>query len=462
MIANSLNLSRYQAEANYCARLVLQALAQRGLQSPASFYLTERSNLVWLAAILNLEHLEGKLEAFASQETLHQVSTLLHGKQVFLSNTSGLRYLILLTPAPKLPESIEFPETFERNTIPLGIGLTGPVTLLTPRNMLVCGEPGSGKSTLLDGIQYAARRHDWALYFADPDGHTFNPDLLNGIAAQPVAQSPVEFIALMDKIEAELLRRQGLFRSVAQNGLPPADLDAYNRIAAQPLQRMLLLVDEANSYFDSKSILEKLTDLARRGRKWGLTLVLAGHNWRAADVPRALSAMFPTRVCFRVADDTTATVVLGSRRWGKIAMSLRQPGRAIVLLDGTYRLVQVYRLSVEQAQTLAEHSARVSPLTAIEVVLVAHALQHLGGRFIVNQLAAAFAGQGVTSHQVKTLAAAWERRGWLTAPQHATDARKVTDELALLAGFTRTGAQAAQERTPIPAPAQALVQVDHA
>ena len=361
MMTNPLNLSRFEAEANYCARMVLQALSQRGLQAPASFYLTERSNLVWLAAILNLEHLEGKLEAFASQETLHQVSTLLHGKQVFISNSNGLRYLILLTPTPRLPDNIEYPQVFELNTIPLGISLSGPIALFTPRNILVCGEPGTGKSTLLEGIVHAGRRHGWSLYFADPDGHTFNPDLMNRIAAQPVAQSPGELLTLAEKVEDELLRRQGLFRSTSQDGLPPADLEAYNKIAAQPLARILLLVDEANSYFDNKAILEKLTDLARRGRKWGLALILAGHNWRAADAPRSLSAMFPLRISFRVADDTSATVVLGSRRLGKLAQGLRQPGRAVLLLDGQYHLIQVYRPSAEQMHEIAEQTPSTSP-----------------------------------------------------------------------------------------------------
>jgi len=458
MIAQTLHLTRFQAEANYCARLVLKALSQRGLQAPVSFYLTERNNLVWLAVILNLMDLAGRLEGFASPDTLHQLSTILHGKQVFLSNSTGLRYLILLTPAPDLPEAIEFPLEMEREALPLGISLSGAIMLQSPRNMLICGEPGSGKSTLLDCIRYAGSRHGWSLYFVDPDGHTFNPETLNATAARPVAQSPAELLALLEQIEAELVRRQALFRSAAQNGLPPADITAYNQVSSQPLPRMLLLVDEANSYFDSKAILEKLTDLARRGRKWGLSLILAGHNWRAADVPRALSAMFPVRVSFRVADDTTATVVLGSRRWGKLAQKLRQPGRAVVLVDGQYHLIQAYRLTTEQSGSLAAPALTANPLSPIEQSLIIHALQHLGGRFIVNQLAAAFAGQGVTSHQVKTLAQTWERRRWLSTPLHATDARKVTPELALLAGLPRTGAQAAQGNTGGPDLAQVLFQ----
>ena len=455
------SLSRFLAEARYIALQVVLALAQRGLPTPASFYLTERNNLVWLVVVLDLAQLAGRLEGYISADTQHQISTMVGGKPLFLSNSSGLRYLILLTPPPTLPDSIAFPADFGLHSLPLGLSLAGPVALVTPRNLLICGEPGSGKSTLLESIVHAALRNGWMLYFADPDGHTFNPDVFDRLAAQSVAQSPAEVQDLVEWIDGELLRRQGLFRTANNNGLPPADLDAYNQVSPRPLRRMLLLVDEANSYFDRKAILESLTDLARRGRKWGLAIVLAGHNWRAADVPRSLSAMFPVRVSFRVSDDTTATVVLGSRRWGKLAQQLHRPGRSILLLDGQYRLIQAYRLSPEQAHDLAGPVDPPNPLNALEQALVTHALLHLDGRFIVNQLASAFAGQGVTSHQVKTLAAAWERRGWLTAPQHATDGRKVTDELASLAGFSRTGAQAAQGRTGALSPAQALRQSAH-
>lgn len=453
-----LTLGNYRAEANHCARTVIQTLTKRGLFAVLEFYLTERNGLVWLAVILDLSRLQGRLEGFVSAETLHHLSTVLQGKKVFLSNSTGLRYMILLTPVPRLPDSVPYPDLIDLNAIPLGVGLSGPILLPGMRNMLICGEPGSGKSNLLEGILIAALRSGMLLYLVDPDGITFNPDVLNALAAQPVAQSAQEFRVLLEKLAVELLRRQSLYHSVAVDGQPPANLEAYNRVASQPLPPILLLVDEANSYFDDKDILEKLTDLARRGRKWGLAVVLAGHNWRAKDVPRALSAMFPVRISFRVADDTSGVVVLGSRRWGKEAQHLRQPGRGILLLDGQYRIFQAYYLQPEQARASLQQPVDIDPLDPIEKTLVSYALQHLEGRFIVNRLAQSLAGQGITHHQVQKVAEQFERRGWLTKPGHATDARRITPELALLAGFSRTGVQAVQERTGSLQPVQETVQ----
>lgn len=441
--------SRYEAEARHCARLVMMALTQRGLHTNATFYLTERHNLVWLAVVLSLSQIDKRLEGFVSPDTLHQISTMLRGKSVFLSNSSGLRYLILLTAAPKLPDSISFPGTVHKNTIPLGVNLAGELTLAYPRNILISGEPGTGKSTLLDCVRFSAQQNHWGLYFTDPDGHTFNPDVLNAVSVQPVAQSPNELLGILDNLEAEITRRQALFRESMRNGILPADIDAYNKHNANQIQRLLLLIDEANSYFDHKGIQEKLADLARRGRKWGISLVLAGHNWRASDVSRSLSAMFPVRISFRVSDDTSATVVLGSRRWGKIAQQLRQPGRGIALIDGRFSVFQGYRLTEEQVSSSTNSNNSVDPLNIAERMMVQYGVENLGGKFIVNRLASALGGEGITHHQVQRTAERFERCGWLTRPLHATDARKITPELAALAGFSLTGIQAVQTHTGV-------------
>lgn len=437
-----MTLTRYLPEAQHCAVVVVGVLTQRGLR-PAiqSLVLTEDKRLVWLVIFLDVSALDGRLEGYCSPEVVHHMQTALNGKHVFLSNSTGLRYMVLLSKPPALPADLLYPEEVEKGIFPLGQGFYGPVLPRRLGNVLICGAPGSGKSNFELILAHTAHRNGSMLYLADPDGHTFNPDAWNAVACAPVAGSPDELMGLLELIEAEIARRKALFQTISDGGLPPADLEAYNRLATQPLPTITLIVDEANSYFDHKGILARLEDLSRRGRKWGLTITLAAHNWRAADVPRGLSAMFSTRVCFRVADDTSGAVVLNSRRWGKQAMKLRQPGRGILLLDGRYQVFQAYRLSPEQERSGLATKADMSPLSEIESSLVVHAVEQLDGRFIVNQLAAAFAKQGVTNYRVSKLAEAWEQRGWLTKPRHATDARRVADELRHLAGLDQTGEQ---------------------
>ncbi|HNS37413.1 MAG TPA: FtsK/SpoIIIE domain-containing protein [Anaerolineaceae bacterium] len=441
-------LTRYLAEAKRCSEIIAGVLTQRGLQPVIqSIVLTEDNQLVWLIIFLNVPALNGRLEGYCSPELIHHLQTALHGKLVFLSNSTGLRYLVLLSKLPTLPVDLLYPGDVERGIFPLGEGFYGPILPRRLRNVLVAGEPGSGKSNFELILAHTALQNGFLVYLADPDAHTFNPDAWNSVAAAPVAEGPDDLVGVLEMVDAEIDRRKALFSTVSDGGLPPADLEAYNRLALQPLHPIMLIVDEANSYFDHKNILSRLEDLSRRGRKWGVVIVLAAHNWRAKDVSRGLSAMFPTRVCFRVADDTSGAVALNSRRWGKQAMRLRQPGRGILLLDGRYQVFQAYRLSPEQERQGLAIKVDLSPLSELERSLVAYALDQMDGRFVVNKLAAAFAGQGVTSHQVKILSQNWERRGWLTSPQHATDARRVTPELRSLAGFSRTSAQEAQVHT---------------
>lgn len=443
---------RYLPEAQQVAGRIVLALRQRELAPTIQrFLLTETEHhAVWLFAVLDRERI-ARMEPYLASATLHQISTLVDGRPTLLSNTTGLRYAVLLTPPPSLPNEIPYPEHITPERVPLGESVHSSVipSIGKLRNILIAGDSGSGKSNLELGLAHTARYNGWSLYLSDPDGHTFNPDMWNTLAYVPVAQAPEQLLGILGQIEAEIARRQALYRQVGQENQLPADLEAYNHIAPTPLPRMMLIVDEANSYFDHKELFTLLTDLARRGRKWGLHLVLAGHNWRAKDVPRSLSAMFPTRICFRVTDDTSGVVVLNSRIWGKRAMHLKHPGRGILLSEGQYQFLQAYR-----APELSTRPDTLLPLTPLEIRLVAYALTHLDGKFIVNRLAEAFAGEGVTSHQVKTLAQAWERRGWLTPPSHATDARRVTSELMDLAGLARTGTQGAQVHSGVAYAAQ--------
>jgi hypothetical protein len=451
-----MSVTRYHTQAVTVLRQISLTLEQRGLKPAISFAaLTERDGLVALAVFLDVNRLDGRLEAYCSADTIHHISTAIKGQRVFLSNSTGLRYVVVFTQPRTLPTDVTYPDQLDRDTFPLGEGYHGVVLTRKLRNVLVAGEPGSGKSNFLLVLAHTAHSSGWQLFLTDPDVHTFNPDAWNGIAALPVAESAADLVALLEKIEAEIARRKALFQTISDGGLPPADLDAYNRLATKPLPKLMFLADEANSYFDHKDILTRLEDLSRRGRKWGLSIVLAAHNWRSSDVPRGLSAMFPTRVCFRVADDTSGTVALNSRRWGKQAMKISQPGRGILLLDGRYQVIQAYRLTPEQERQGLAIAVDLSPLNELECSLVAYAIEHLEGRFIVNKLTAAFAGRGVTHHQVQKMAAQFEQRGWLTAPAHATDSRRVSEELARLTGFAHTGVQAVQAHTGAEFPVQA-------
>ncbi|MFL7807766.1 MAG: hypothetical protein AB8I80_04010, partial [Anaerolineae bacterium] len=118
---------------------------------------------------------------------------------------------------------------------------------------------------------------------------------------------------------------------------------------------------------------------------------------------------------------------------------------ALAFVGGQWQTVQTLRVEPETVQALAGRVTvpQLPALDGVEADLVRYALAELDGAFIINALDTAFHGT-VSRRQIVKLARKWELRGWLTAPAHATDPRRVTPELASLAlnvacGHTVTG-----------------------
>lgn len=428
-------MSKYLAMAQNTRALVTGMLEKRGLQPPARWMMAERNGFVWLIGVLPTLP---KLSPYLTPDVSHSLSTALKGKPVVLSNSTGLRYAILLSAKPVLPDEAQFPQPFpERDQFSLGIGFRETIAASAQewQSMLVCGAPGSGKSTFLRLLTHTARVHGWMLYLADPDGNTY-PEVWNQFAEMPVAGSLEEVRLMTERIAAEIGRRSAFYQSqtVLRGGMAPEDLDDYNRLASQPLRRVLVVMDEGNTYLGDRTIERNLAELARRGRKWGVHLVLAGHNWRSKDVSRELSSMLKTRVCFGVADDTSGEVVLDSRRWALYAMRINRSGRGVIQLGGKTQPFQAFK--IEKANEIAwlASTSKLEPLSQVELEMVRVAIEELNGEFPVNRLADRLGGK-ISEWDVRNTAKLWEQRGWLTTPADAVSARKVTPELEKLAGF---------------------------
>ena len=100
---------RYELQAQAIANRLPKVLQQRGLAAPFSeFLLTSSEGVVLLFAVLDVHKIQ-RLEAYLAPELLHHLSTDLQGCPVLLSNSSGLRYAIPLSPLPHLPRLINFP-----------------------------------------------------------------------------------------------------------------------------------------------------------------------------------------------------------------------------------------------------------------------------------------------------------------------------------------------------------------
>jgi DNA segregation ATPase FtsK/SpoIIIE-like protein len=108
-------------------------------------------------------------------------------------------------------------------------------------------------------------------------------------------------------------------------------------------------------------------------------------------------------------------------------------GRMLALVEGQNRApmeLQGYYLSDDMVKTVIAglSDRQYSRLTELERELVRYAIEELAGEFKVESLYEAFKGQ-ISKRRLTTLAQVWERRGWLTEPQHRADPRRVTERL---------------------------------
>jgi hypothetical protein len=435
-------------KAQKCAAAIDHVLVDElKLQSPSRYLLIEDGAFTWLLAVMDVQNLHGALQKYTNENLRHQLSTAVSGMPVALSNHSGLRYAVLLSGKPQLPRKINFPGAAERNVISFGVGLRGAVKIHARKivNLIIGGSQDSGKSTALRLLAHVNRMHGAKLYLADPVLHTFNPDAWNQLAAMPVASSKRELLIMIERLQAEVEERSVLFRQAANGGISPEDVDAYNETAqgqAQPLPRVWFIGDEMNTHLGDRVVQEHMADLARVGRKWGVHLALAAHTWRDADIPRGLSALFPSRLCLKVADDTSGRVALNDVRWGRQPLKFRLPGRAVLLANGMYQKLQMYYVTPEQEREwMAGSIDAASVLSDVERRMVTYAVEH-GGEFKFREVAVDI--EGITEWQARKTAEKWTARGWLELGMDATSARRVSAKLADLAGVSLTGAHASQ------------------
>ncbi len=367
-------------------------------------WLTTTDALPVVIVNLDMADLEKPSARLLGRDMRHEIGTHLGGVLVLPSNHSGARYVIFLRK-PRLPETVPCPENLPAQTFALGVTIDEHLHLPVARmqNVLAGGAPGSGKSTFLHLLAGQAAGKGYRLFLADPQENTFAPGAWEGLAALPVASSPAAFQALLESLLEIFAERSVQF--AAQTPVCP-DIETYNRTAEEPLPRLMLLVDEANTFLVDKTIQNKLADVARQGRKYGLTVVLAAHDWRAASISKGLSANFTTRLTFRVDDATSGQVVLLSPKLGKAAMNLRHPGRGIGRFPGYgIRLFQAC-LPPEMPSGVRDASAPL--LTRREREILEHIRAH-GGKATLEVLQA----YGLGQREARRLQAAWLERGLL-------------------------------------------------
>lgn len=413
-------------EAEAVARRMAEVVARRGLPPLfADWILTVHNGRFWLFGVLDLVRIR-RLEQYTAPDLLHHLSTAIGGRPVEISNTSGLRYAVLLSRPPRLPRRADFPG-LRRGVVLLGVNASGQ-TIAVPwsdlGHLLVAGRTGSGKSSFLRLLAYQAIAEGHRLILGDLDGATFPMLAEHPALLTPLARTPEEFDQAVRRALGEVEHRSRLYARMSGY---PESLDEYNELAVRAgqntLPRLLVILDEFNSVVMAlggprREFARNVARLSWQGRKFGIHLIFAAQDF-AKEVVGRVRDQVAAVVCFRVRSAEVARAIgcAGAER-----IPADRPGRAIT---DRWGLIQAFHLPKS-----ALEGTPAAILTDEEQVIIRWALEENGGYLGLADLQGRF---GLGQREARRLAEEWERRGWLEKDARAGNRRRVSASLAALA-----------------------------
>ncbi len=357
---------------------------------------------------------------------------------MFVADSAGLALVVARDPGEqrrRLPARVTLNNDLLPDgayTVTLGIGRNGPVILDLAGNeraILVGGETGSGKTgTVKSIIAQAARKcSPDTLVLALVDLKRLDFPIFDGLShlVAPVATEEADAENLVSWCVGEMERRQAIMQAAQVTRWDTLRVPDSDRF---PL--LLIVMDEVADFADSP-VMADLVRLARKGRASGISLMLATQRPDAQMLNRQVKANVPTRIAFKTTDGIESKIILD--RTG--AQELRRRGLCLCNVGGRWQKVQTAFLEEGSEGEWVDTAPAGPVLSDVERDLVKFAIENLDGAFKIGPLYEAFKGR-ISKRKLADLARTWERRGWLTEPAHATDPRRVTDELADFAGPT--------------------------
>lgn len=192
-------------------------------------------------------------------------------------------------------------------------------------HLMIAGATRSGKSV----SAYSLTTHlllmgdSVRVLMADPNDATVAPfeDLLSWSTNDEHPEKPTE---MLQWVRREMTRRQPILRALQKDKFEVDDFTPYNPMLA-------VIIDEAANYMrhsDTKAAGEFIGELMKvvaQGAKFGIRLVLITQRPDSTILPTSVRAQISARICFRVEDAQTSTMMFPE---------LENPGKLLGLNKG--------------------------------------------------------------------------------------------------------------------------------
>ncbi len=223
------------------------------------------------------------------------------------ANTPALAEAVNLPSLVRLSDVARNPSL---DALALGVSEKGTITasLYDLMHVLAVGASGFGKSAFLRALiwQLAQVREPVSIVGVDCFGSELNIIQDWSKLLYPVAKELPEATATLQAVTAEIARRKALYADY-----PKAfDLPSYNRLASEPLEPIVLFVDEGTAMLNESGIADPLRQVVQTARQFGVYALLAGQNVTHKVMPTQIRDNFSTRLCFHTST-SSRHVVLG-------------------------------------------------------------------------------------------------------------------------------------------------------
>jgi DNA segregation ATPase FtsK/SpoIIIE-like protein len=256
----------------------------------------------------------------------------------------------------ELPKVCNYNPNCIKNSNPLefalGVSYRGEVKLTmgnTVPHICIAGAAGSGKSVCMRAmitslILHPRRTH---IHLIDLKGGVEFLPFMRCARVDSYAKSADEGVAVMRKLQDEMIRRNDLFFTEGVNSI-----DSYNaKYQKAPMKRHILFIDEFAEYAKDRPAKDILKDIARRARSSGIHLCCATQRPDADVLDGQIRANMPAYICHMVASTTNSTLILGHGG----AEKLPGQGRAILRAPGIKDTeFQGYYLSEQDCEDLVK------------------------------------------------------------------------------------------------------------
>jgi DNA segregation ATPase FtsK/SpoIIIE, S-DNA-T family len=271
--------------------------------------------------------------------------------------------------------------------VPFGLSQRGLIinAPLIGANWLIGGRPGQGKSsalrTLMLGAVLDPTAELWAFVLGEsPDFEPFAPRLarygmgMDDVVAEAATQALADLVSDMER-RGKVLGEQP--------GRPPKVSRRLAEKRGLGLHPLVCAIDECHELFHhpkyGKHAAELAVRLIKRGRKYGIALLLATQSPTKDSLPREVTRNVACGVAFSVADQVANDGLLGSGRYaaGVRATELRMHTDrgtcvAVGLTSATFELVRTFYVPFEDG------ADDVSPVVARAMQLLAEERRSIG------------------------------------------------------------------------------------